>query len=185
MLLDLKANKNYEEQVPALEEKCVRAIVGGTLKRYHDSRNDQTALDSARRSLLRVHDLLDRLGSSPNTEAWVWETFAYFNEQVGRDEQVLENLMKEYRALQSFQGWEKDETQIKKMTQVVSHITHFHQEDGSQESLVKCKFMIRGVINKIKSAHFDESRIPTEVERLEKILKDVEEQLVNVNNNDS
>lgn len=173
-LLDLKATTNYAEKIPDLEEKCVRAIVVATLKIFQDHREDKVALDSARRTLSRLHDLLDRMTSSAKAEPWVWETFAMFNEAVGRDEEVLENLMKEYRSLQANKGWETDQFQVQKVIQVVAHISHFHTSDGSKDSLIKCRFLLRGVINKIKQAYMDASKIPSELEKLENILLDVE-----------
>jgi hypothetical protein len=112
--------------------------------------------------------------SSAKAEPWVWETFAMFNEAVGRDEEVLENLMKEYRSLQAYKGWETDQFQVQKVIQVVAHISHFHTSDGSKDSLIKCRFLLRGVINKIKQAYMDASKIPSELEKLENILLDVE-----------
>ena len=114
-LLDFKATANLAEAVPPLEEKCVRAIVGGSIESYTKAKDDKAALDSARRTLTRVHALLERLSSSETTEPWIWETLAYFNAQIGQDEAVLDNLMKEYRSLQSVQGWEKDTAQVKKI----------------------------------------------------------------------
>jgi tetratricopeptide (TPR) repeat protein len=176
-LLDFKAKSNYAEKVPDLEEKCIRAIVGASLKKFQDSSNDAVALDSTRRTLSRLHDLLDRMSSSTKAEPWVWEIFAVFNEAVGRDEEVLENLMKEYRSLQSYKGWETDQFQVLKVIQVVAHISHFHITDGTKDSLVKCRFLVRGVINKIKPAYMDLTKIPVELEKIETILAEVEKKL--------
>ena len=176
-LLDFKAKSNYAEKVPDLEEKCIRAIVGATLKTFRDSSDDAVALDSTRRTLTRLHELLDRMSSSTKAEPWVWDIFAVFNEAVGRDEQVLENLMKEYRSLQSYKGWETDQFQVRKVIQVVAHISHFHVTDGTKDSLIKCRFLVRGVINKIKPAYIDSSKIPVELEKIETILAEVEKTL--------
>ena len=123
-LLDLQQTRS---QVPNLEEKCVKAIVGKTLSL---DRSD----DSTKRTLMRLHTLLDRMSSKANAEPWIWETLAYFHEQVGWDEQVLENLLKEYRALQAVPAWERDDGQVKKVVAVVSQISRFYvAEYKSQE----------------------------------------------------
>lgn len=177
VLMDFKSRKNTSEAIPALEEKCVRAIVGGSIEAYKESSDDQAAMDSSRRTLSRVHDLLDRLSSSTKTEPWIWEALAYLNAQVGRDEQVLENLMKEYRSLQTIRGWEKDSVQVKKVSQVVNNIVQIQKEDGSKESLVKCKLLLSGVVKKIRAVHLDESKLPEEVQILEQLVLELGSQL--------
>lgn len=182
ILLNIKSRRNAgSDGVDGLDERCIRAIVGGSLRVYKAavSSSNRAALDSARRTLSRVHDLLDRLATEAKTEAWLYETTAYFNEQVGRDEQVFENLMKEYRALQSIAGWERDEFQIRKVCQVVLHICHFyrhHQQqanDGVKVGLSKCKYLLTGVIKKIRGQRVDASTVPPEVARLEQVLVEV------------
>ena len=102
-MLDFKAKKNASEAIPSLEEKVVRAIVGGSLVTYKEATEskDQAAIDSARRTLSRVRDLLTRLGSTSKSEPWVWEVSAFFNETVGRDDQLLEDLMKNIHSYQA------------------------------------------------------------------------------------
>ena len=177
MLLDFRSTKSAAEAIPPLEERCVRAIVGGSIEAYSKSRGEAAALDSARRTLTRVHDLLERLSSSATTDPWIFETLAYFNAQIGQDDAVLENLMKEYRSLQAVRGWEKDPSQVKKLSQVVSRIVQFQIEGGSKESLVKSRLLLSGVVRKIRAVRFDESTLPEEVTILEKLLAEVEKRL--------
>jgi tetratricopeptide (TPR) repeat protein len=164
VLLDLQQSKS---NVPALEEKCVKAIVGKTLTLDRSQ-------DSTKRTLSRLHALLDRISTQSASEAWIWETLAIFHQEVGLDEQVLENLLKEYRALQSIDSWEKDAHQVKKVVAVVSQISHFYlTQEATKESITKCRFLVKGVLQKIKAVHvvMDDSRLPTtELERLETIL---------------
>ena len=197
-----------------MEEKCVRAIVGGTLERYrscqksggvvtspdetgHDSAKQAAALESARRSLGRVHDLLERLTASLK-DPWIFETMAYFQASIGQDEQVYENLMKEYRSLQTVRGWEKDEHQVQKICQVVTQIVRLSQPSTSppatttaikdendngnkpraKEKLAKTKFLLAGVIQRIKQARRDLSyKVPEGVTNLELLLGEVTRQL--------
>ena len=180
MILNIKAGRKGAENVQILEEKCIRAIVGGSLKMFQDAldRNDTAAIDSTRRTISRVHELLDRLISTSKTEPWMYETMAYFNEKVGSDEQVLENLMKEYRALQSVSGWERDDHQARKVCQVISHICHFykHQEDV-KVGLTKCKYLITTVVKKVRGSRVDSNNVPPEILRLEKLLEEIMSEL--------
>ena len=175
--MDLKSQTNASEAIPAIEERCARAIVGGSLDAYREGQGDKAATDSSRRTLARVHELLERLSSSTKTEAWIWEVLAYFNEQMGRKDEVLQNLMKEYRALQTVRGWERDQNQVQKVAQVLKHIASFHAEDGSKESLVKCKLLLSGVTKKIQAVYLDESEMPEAVAGLVLLQQEIDDQI--------
>lgn len=175
-ILNIKSDKQGSNEVPPLEEKCVRAIVGGVLKRFQASSGNEAALDSSRRSLSRTHDLLDRISASSDVEPWVFEIMAFFHQQVGEDEKVLENLMKEYRSILTIQAWEKDNVQLPKMCQVVSHIAYIHRRKGSRESLSQSMFLVRSVVGRIKKS-LDDTKLPEEVDRLAVELRELEEEL--------
>jgi len=162
------------EKIPPLEEKCVKAIVGGALKQRANCQNDPAALQSSARSLTRVHDLLEKLSSTTSPEPWIWETLAVFNEQVGNDRDVFDNLMKEYRALQTVPNWEKDEFQVQKVSEVAFQIARFHKQEGSRQSLAKCKLLVSGIIKKVQKVYLDDSNIPGSVGKLEKLLEELE-----------
>ena len=171
MLLDLKTTHSVKG-VPDLQEKCVRAIVGGTIQTYVTARSngDGALIDIERRRLTRVHGLLERIRIVVN-EPWIFETMAYFHHQVGQDKQVFENLMKEYRSLSSVRSWERDDFQVIKICQVTSQIVDYQR--GSKEELVKSKFLVSGVLKKIQKARADMGHIPDEVQNLESLLEDV------------
>lgn len=171
MLLDLSATKSAKG-VPDLEEKCIRAIVGGTISRYEKAlkSEDAAALDSGRRSLNRVHALLERLSATSN-QPWVFETMVYFHEQVGQDKVVFENLMKEYRALSSIRSWEKDDHQVRKVCSVVSQIVRYQR--GSKEELIKSRFLLSSVVKKVQTARMDAGSNPVELQGLETLLEEV------------
>lgn len=179
-LLDFKAKKNASEAIPSLEEKVVRAIVGGSLVTYKEATEskDQAAIDSARRTLSRVRDLLTRLGSTSKSEPWVWEVSAFFNETVGRDDQLLEDLMKEYRALQTIRGWETDSVALPKICRVVQQLHDIHKQSDSKEDVVKFKFLLKGVVKKIQAAYFNKD-IPEEAKKLDQVLAEVEASIAN------
>lgn len=175
ILLNIRSQRNAAAGVASLDERCIRAIVGGSLRVFKDAvaKSDAAATDAARRTLSRVHELLERLTSASKAEPWLYETMAYFNEQVGRDEQVLENLLKEYRALQAVVGWEQDEFQIRKVCQVVSHICYFYRQEDAKAGLAKCKYLLTGVIKKVRAQRIDATTVPPEILRLEQVLEEV------------
>ena len=131
-------------------------------------KSDTIALESARRSLTRVHQLLDQIRSSSN-EAWVFETTAYFHDQIGQDAKVVENLMQEYRSLTSIRAWEKDDYQVKKVCSVVSQIVHHYQKDASLRS--KSKFLLTGVIKRVEQARGDKT--PEDINSLQSLLESI------------
>lgn len=174
-LLDFRIKKNTSESIPPLEEKCVRAIVGGALVSYKNATEskDNAAIESSRRTLSRVRELLTRLGSTSKSEPWVWEVSAFFNETVGLDEKVFEDLMKEYRALQTIRGWETDTVLLPKVCCVVRQIYEIHRQSTNKEDLVKFKFLLQGVVKKVQAAYFNRE-VPVEAKDLESLLTKVE-----------
>jgi tetratricopeptide (TPR) repeat protein len=177
MLMDLKKTHSAQ-QVPALEGKCIRGIVAGTVEKYEQARasGDIAGLDVQRRSLNRVHALLQRVKTSYN-EPWVFETTAYFYERVGQDKEVFENLMKEYRALSSVRAWEKDDGQVRKVCQVVCQIVAYQR--GSKEELVKSKILASSVVKKIHTARAGYGQLPDEVNGVEKLLEELSKEIEN------
>merc|ERR1711971_436211 len=90
-LITLQAKK---KDMPPPEEKCVKAIVAGsfkTLEKANDA-NDKIMIDSAKRTLARVEQLLRKI-SSVVTEPWIWEISARFHNEMGQVQAVLEDLM--------------------------------------------------------------------------------------------
>lgn len=175
-ILDLKKQMQAQDNIPPLEERCVRALVGGSIEHFQSSRDDPVALDSAKRSLTRVHALLNRLQSINNPEPWLFETMAFFHEQIGGagGQQVIDNLMKEYRALQTVPMWEKDDNEINKICQVVKQISELQRREGSKEALSKSKFLIRGVVSKVKKSRIDATKVPDGIVQLEKLMAKLE-----------
>ena len=175
--------RHASDKIPELEEKCVRAIVGGSMKQYNDaaSKQDEVSMDSARRTLSRVHALLDRLNASADSSSWILETTTYFHERTGQDSaQVLITLTKEYRAIQTNVLWEKDDLLVRKLCQVVSHMVHLHEQQGTRAGLVQSRFILRGVVQKVRTARSDDRSIPSEVQRLEHLMSDIEAKLENL-----
>lgn len=179
--MDLKEQKQARDQIPPLEQRCIQGIVGGTVQALQKARQDkdEVALDSTKRSLARVLALLNRLKATNNPEPWLFETIAYFHEQLGEgtNQEVLDNLMKEYRTLQSVPGWEKDDHRVAKVCQVVGQVTEIQRRQGTKESLSKSKFLVRGVIQKVEKSRMDASKVPADVETLKGLLQDLEQAL--------
>mmetsp|Transcript_11964 Transcript_11964/g.34283 ORF Transcript_11964/g.34283 Transcript_11964/m.34283 type:complete len:989 (-) Transcript_11964:591-3557(-) len=180
MLLDLKTTHSAEG-VPDPKEKCVRAIVGGAIGTFNDARSggDESLMEMELRRLTRVHRLLERIRTSVN-EPWIFETMAFFHHQVGQDKHVLENLMKEYRALSAVRAWERDDYQVNKICQVISQIVDYQR--GSKEELMKSKFLAAGALKKIEKARADiVGQIPGEVQNLERLLADITKEIQDSN----
>lgn len=170
-LLLLRARRN---EIPTPEEKCIRAIVGGSLLNYRDARaaNDHIALDSSKRTLTRLKELLEKMKSSMKSEVWLYDVSACFNDEMGWKEDVFNDLMKEYRTLQSVSGWERDRSTISQMTTLVKELFAHHKAVGTQESIAKCKLMINGVAKKIRDASLD-SVPPKELAELDAMISDL------------
>jgi tetratricopeptide (TPR) repeat protein len=178
MIMDLKKTHSASA-VPDLEDKCVRAIVGGSIEKYEAAKKDSSvAIDAERRSLNRVHALLQRINTVSN-DPWVFETMAYFHERVGQDKQVFENLMKEYRALSAVRAWEKDDQQVYKVCHVVAQIVAYQR--GNMEELVKSKFLVSTVMRKIQQARVDSGHIPEDLGMLEKLLHEITDEIDKAN----
>ena len=126
-LIDLKARRNESEGVEPLEEKCVRAIVGGTVRKYQEAREakDEIGIDSLKRTLIRVRALLDKIESSTKIEPWFYEISAHFNDELGWEEECYNDLMKEYRTLNSSKGWEEDAYKVYKMVNLMKDIAFY------------------------------------------------------------
>jgi len=154
-LINLKARRNAAEGVEPLEEKCVRAIVGGTVRKYQQAREakDEIGIDSSKRTLIRVRELLDKIESSTKIEPWFYEVSAHFNDELGWEEECFSDLMKEYRALNSAKGWEEDSAKIGKMVNLMKDISKYHKKTGTKESLTKAKLLLNGVAKKVRSAY--------------------------------
>lgn len=180
VIIDLKHSLSSQE-IPDPEEKCVKGIVGGIIGSYTDALNksDKIALDSARRSLPRVHNLLERIRAIRN-DAWVFETIAYFHAEVGQDSQVFENLMKEYRSLTSVRAWEKDDDQLRKVGQVVTQIVHYQCK--TKEDLLKSKFLLSGLVKRIEKARSGSgAESLEEIKTIHSLLQEILTDLGNMN----
>ena len=182
-LVDMKAKRNESEGVPSIEEKVVRALVSASISKYQTAveSKDPAAIDSAKRTLTRVRELLAVLQRS-GKETWLFEVSAIFHERIGRADQALGDLMKEYRSLASYRGWETDLGMLPRLCRVVNQIADIHLENrdsGSDESgLKKFKILVNGVVKKVKAAYFDPAKLPTaHLEELEEIIKKIEDKL--------
>lgn len=152
-LIDLQARKGDSSTVASLEEKCLRAIVTGALLEHHKAADgsDPSAIDSTRRTLKRVANLLDRTASVTKSNPWIFDLRAHFNECGGRNDHVVEDLMKEYRLLQRTEGWTLNHEHIREISGVALRIVALLEGQGSEESLIKSKFLLNGLITRLLS----------------------------------
>jgi len=193
-LMDLRVKS---DQVPLLEEKCVRAIVKGSLIRYFEAEQTATesidkaasaaSLESARRTLDRVNDLISALVSTAkSSDTWIYQLSAYLQKTAGLKSTMMEELMKEYRALQSQTGWETDENIFRQLCRVIDDLASLHMGEGTTEvsstndvdALKKFRYLLQGVIRKVRSAYFDQSKVPLiQIEKLEGYVQSIDDRL--------
>jgi tetratricopeptide (TPR) repeat protein len=178
VLLDLRNERQAKDGIPPLEEKCIRGIVGGVLEAYKAGQDNPIVADSARRTLTRVHALLDRISTSSDAQPWVFEILAHMHSETGNYKELIDDLMKEYRALQVIPRWEMDDHIIRKIQQIVSQIVHIYEQDEQNmaENLNTSRFLIRGVIQKLDIARkqYMNTKMPEEYEKLKLLLINVE-----------
>lgn len=173
-LMDFRMRKNMAANIPLLEERCIRGLVGGTLRILNDAKasGDAAAIESATRTIDRLSNLLQRLSSSIS-EPWIWQVFAFFHENLNRSALVLDDLLKEFRLLQTTKGWETDAEHVKRVVNAALQINAIYQQEGSKESEAKARLMINRLIKRIKSSYMDTASIPNEVALLEEKLEGV------------
>lgn len=174
-LLGLKARRNESEKVPNLEEKCIRAITGGSIQKYEEARStgNEYSVDSSKRTLIRLRDLLDKMQETMKSEAWVYEVSAHLNSVMGWKEDILNDLMKEYRIMQS-EKWEQETVTATKMVNLIKDIFRCHKEDGKRESLSKCKLLINGVRKKLNDTCEHNSEHPKNAAELDSMVKELD-----------
>ena len=124
--------------------------------------------------LFRSQELLDRLGAT-TSDPWVYETRAFLYAQVGRDKEVFENLMKEYRSLTSVRSWEKDDRQVRRVCSTVTQIVNY--QGDNKEEITKSKFLLSSVVKKIKQSRSFGGSMPEEVVGLEQLLAELNAKL--------
>ena len=175
-LIEFRSTKNASEQIPELEEKCIRAMIGKSVANYQKATDDKdkAGMDSGRRTLDRVDGLLSKISTVSESKAWIWEVRAAFDEMVGRSVKVLEHSMKEYRSILAVSGWETNPDDVTKMCNLVLKISEILKAEGSRPNLMKCKMMINSVVKKIRSAYINESEIPELVAEIETRLREIE-----------
>ena len=160
-----------------LEEKCIRAITGGSIQNYYTARSsgNEFVVDSSKRTLIRLRDLLDTMQETMKSEAWLFEVSAHLNSEMGWKEDILGDLMKEYRVMQS-ENWEQEPLKVTKMVALIKDIFKCYKDEGTRESFSKCKLLINGIRKKIHdlSEYADAQKELTE---LDAMLKELEESI--------
>ena len=159
-----------------LEEKCIRAITGGSIKNYKEaiSSSNECLLDSAKRTLFRLRELLDKMQETMKSDAWLYEVSAHLNIEMGWKEDVITDLMKEYRILQS-EKWEQDQSKLTKMVELIKDIFQCHRKEGTKESLSKCKLLINGAKRKILGSSENNAESAEFVVVLDLMVKEIDE----------
>lgn len=164
--------KDGEDVSHLLEERCVRAIVGGIITSWENANasGDAGAIDSANRSVARLDGLLSKVSSTLKSESWIWESCAFYHEKLGKSSQVLDDLLKMNRCLQAVDGWELDSVRLEKVCEVAIQISEIYLKAGDKGNRTKCKYMLNSLVKKIRAAWFDASQLPDFFGELESTL---------------
>ncbi len=197
-----KLSKDDIGQQPLIEEKCVRGIVGGVLKQFEcalKSAEDDDAdidsngtdesstaakakLDSATRSVRRLSDMLNALSTTLD-EHWIYEIISFFHARIGqKPEEILKHLQKHYRSLQANynDNWELNVHALEKFQKVALDMADAYDQIGDQSSLIKCRFMLNGLIKRVRKAldgYSDEKCVVN----VEEIVRALENRLDQIN----
>lgn len=156
MLLDLKSKSTESTAGPVVEKRCVQGILAGALRNQRDNKVNGACLDSSQRTISRVKDLLQRICTSSDAGPWVFEALALLQQETGQTQDILENMMKEYRSIQTTGNWEKNDESLSNICDVLSRIVQWHQEnEDNPDSLKKTRFLIRSVMKKISHSGAD------------------------------
>jgi hypothetical protein len=198
-ILDLRAKS---DRVPPLEEKCVRAIVKGCILRYCeveqnlagyvDEATSAASTESAQRTLNRVNELVSTLlSTAKSSDTWIYEVSNSLHKSVGLQSTILEDLMKEYRALQSQVGWETNDAIFGKICRVIDDLASLHigectsgeirkfkMSKDAVDGLKKFRYLLQGVVRKVRTAYFDPSKAPIiQIGKLEDYLEEINRRL--------
>jgi hypothetical protein len=178
-LIEMRSKHNESSKVPELDARCIQGLVGESLNDLDKAveSGDKAAIESAERTVGRVEDLLKKLKSTM-TYPWLWEICAFFNERRGKEDFVLEDLMKEYRSLVASHGWERDASPIKKICNLASQISDMNQRTGIKGNLSKSRLMLRSLLKKVEAGNeMNEQELPEEVAKVREKLSELEEAL--------
>jgi len=177
--MQFRGRKNATENIPPIEEKCIRAIVGKAVTKYENAvmNIDEAALDSAKRTIERVDELLTEISRTTESKSWVWEIRAIFDGITQNSANVLDLSMKEYRSILSTSGWETDLNYLSKMSVLIFKISDILKSEGGKPNLLKCKMIVNGVAKKIRRAYFDKSDMPQIVDELEQLQRHIEDDI--------
>jgi len=175
-LLGLRKRAPAEKEVPEVEERAVRAIVQGVLRGNEAAGGDAVAADSCARSVQRLGALLAELRRASGAP-WIYRLQTEFEARRGRPDLILENLLKEYRALLTIPGWETDDLERPKVCQVVEQIVDLQCSMEDRKEWTKAKYLVRSVGTRIGSKYFDKTKEPKEVEEMHTKLQDIEHKI--------
>lgn len=167
VLLELRERKGASDGVPLPEERCVKAIVGGSIQECQRSSGNEAAQAAALRTLARVLELLDELRHrcEQGNELWVLESISHIHSFQGSKSSSatrLQNIMSEYQAIVALPQWEKDDEYVRKICAVLNNMVEIHMNSNAAKSeLTKVRFMIKGAVKRVEKARqFDQGSSP-------------------------
>ncbi len=102
----------------------------------------------------RVEELLGRVASVCKTDAAVWDVCATFNENLNRDhEKILDFRQKQWRAIYSSSGWERDPLAVARLAAVTDKLVRLYQKSENQKTaMFKARFHLKSMILRVQKA---------------------------------
>jgi tetratricopeptide (TPR) repeat protein len=177
-MIDFKKTATSKDLIgmEPVSEKVVRGLVGGVLgqlleaeKLFEGVTDDATGaatLDSKRRSVKRLGELISRVTGVVKGEAWVWEVYLKYGEAVGKgDDFEIDCLAKSHRIVTNMVKWDghggaeeksvpKKEVEEKVMSLTTALVDKYRstgeKDEGKRkvEMETKIKYLLQGVEGK-------------------------------------
>ena len=202
-LLDFKTEKNTMKEIPDVDEKVIKALVGCSVTKYQEAIKEMTEMtasgnytsesmemltiiatvDSSKRTIQRVGELLGRISSVIKTEAWVWQIYAVYNQTLNRgDERIIDCLQKCQRAL-TVKNYENDVDKLNKVCDVTIRICNLFMKEQDDEqkktmNLNNARYALKAIAKKINAQYeFNMDDIPEKAKELFSLQEKVEAML--------
>merc|ERR1712146_304050 len=101
----------------------------------------------AQHQLDQLGGLLARLTSTTKSDARLWECSAVFHIATGEIARASECRMKQCRAIQNTQHWERDEQLVKKLLSAATSLCLFTCEIGDADGQYACRMFLTGTLS--------------------------------------
>lgn len=127
----------------------LRELVNNAVDPSNPAELDERARDRLRDKLA---ELLGHITATIRTEPPLWEISAVFNAGLGKAAQAMDCRLKEYRAVTSKTGWEKELERIAEVVRTAEHLVETHRLAGATPAdWYACKMLLTSSLRKVKT----------------------------------